>query len=265
MLNQIMCCALVLLCVACGKGGSQNTYAEPVQLPTQPARPPATATPPAVVSRDDFAQISNLLPTMYYVPQEKNVSCKGKYGGQTFNGTERMNLRDMAGVVLANVCTRFYKFAQMEGSAILSNRGEGEVAINFAGRVAGEIRFHAVDRCVFGEGVKKDLCLLPYHTIAADNTVHKIGDIIYVPKADGLRLPDGSIHEGFFIVRDTGGAFNGIGSQRVDLFTGIDPDYDNAFLKAGFNHTTPMSAFKIRGKSAEVIKLRLKDKFDDLY
>ena len=39
-------------------------------------------------------------------------------------------------------------------------------------------------------------------------------------KARGIRLPDGTIHDGYFIVRDTGGAFHGIGTLMIDLFTG---------------------------------------------
>jgi hypothetical protein len=57
----------------------------------------------------------------------------------------------------------------------------------------------------------------------------------------------------------------GIGAQRVDLFTGLDPDFNNVFLRAGFNHTRPMDAYKVQGESAEFIKQRLKDRFGELY
>jgi 3D (Asp-Asp-Asp) domain-containing protein len=222
---------------------------------------------PEQVNPTDSQKISNLLPTTYFVPQEKNISCVGQYGGTgpVYNGKEKSQILELDGSLIATVCTRFLRYLNMEGSAILKDRGHGEVAINYSGVVGSQKRFHALDRCSFGEGTRRDLCLLPYHTLAADNKVHKIGDVIYVPKADGIVLPDGSIHEGFFIVRDTGGAFTGVGGQRVDMFTGTDPDNDNKFREAGFQKTNPLEAYKISGASAEAIKLRLKDKFEELY
>jgi 3D (Asp-Asp-Asp) domain-containing protein len=215
----------------------------------------------------DYKKISNLLPTTYFVPQEKDISCKGQYSnsGPVYKGTEKTKIQELDGTVIATVCTRFFKYLAMEGSAVLTDRGHGEVAVNYSGAVGATKRFHALDRCTFGEGTKRDLCLLPYHTLAADNNIHKIGDIIFIPKAVGLVLEDGSKHEGFFIVRDTGGAFRGAGAQRVDMFTGTDPDNDNAFREAGFDRRNPMEAFKVNGDSAEVIKLKLKEKFGELY
>ena len=218
---------------------------------------------PSQVNPVDSQKISSLLPTTYFLPQEKNISCVGQYGGNgtVYTGKEKSQILELDGSLIATVCTRFYRYLTMEGSAVLKN----QIAINYSGVVGNQKRFHALDRCAFGEGTRKDLCLLPYHSLAADNKVHKIGDVIYIPKADGIVLPDGSIHEGFFIVRDTGGAFTGVGGQRVDMFTGTDPDNNNKFREAGFERTRPLEAFKINGASAEAIKLRLKDKFEELY
>lgn len=260
MLRSILWLSLILL-FACGKKESSNS-----PMTRMPERQtPNAEVDPQGVDPDDVVEIADLLPTMYYAPQEKEVSCKGSYGGSIYNGTEETKLMTLKGETIAVVCTRFYRFLLMEGTGILKNRGNGEIRVNYGGKVNGQIRYHVLGRCTLGEGVRKDLCLLPYHTIAADNKVHKIGDIIYVPKAEGLKLPDGSIHNGYFIVRDTGGAFNGVGAQRVDLFTGMDPDYDNVFLRAGFHHKKPMKAFKISGESASYIKSLLKNQFGDLY
>lgn len=261
MLRSFLWCFLVLL-VACGKNNSSQSPAA-TQPPTR--QTPPIEVDPVGVDPKDIVKIADLLPTMYYVPQEKTVGCSGSYGGNSYNGSEKTSVLNLKGVSIAVVCTRFYRFLLMEGTAILKNRGAGEIAVNYGGKVNGQNRYHVLGRCILGEGVRRDLCLLPYHTIAADNKVHKIGDIIYVPKAEGLRLPDGSIHNGYFIVRDTGGAFNGVGDQRVDLFTGLDPDYDNVFSRAGFHHKKPMQAFKITGDSATHIKQLLQDKFGDLY
>ncbi len=220
---------------------------------------------PADVYQRDMNQIPDILPTMYYTPNEADIKCKGRYGKRNFKGTEKTRLLTPEGKLIATVCSRFAYTLLMEGSAVLKDRGQGKRAVNYGGKVRGSARYNYVNRCKYGEGIRRNLCLLPYHTIAADNKVHKVNEIIYVPAAKGIELPDGTLHGGFFIVRDTGGAFNGIGSQRVDMFTGTDPDFRNAFQQAGFHHKRPLDAFKIKGDSAENIRQRLREKFGDLY
>lgn len=254
----------VLALTSCGKSESSDNKTLPPQeeertIPTVPAEPPVDVDPADVV------KINDLLPTMYYTAEEDKVACKGKYGSTTYNGTEKSKIRDVEGKTIATVCTRFYRVLLMEGSAILKDRGEGKVGVNYSLKIGEDRRYHKLGRCALGEGVKRDLCLLPYHTLASDNTIHAIGEIIYIPGAVGLQLPDGTLHDGYFIVRDTGSAFTGIGAQRVDMFTGLDPDNDNVFSRAGFHHKKPMGAFKINGNSAELVKEKLKLKFGDLY
>lgn len=246
----------LLALVSCGKHSSTHQILE-VQDSYIDA--------PQEIDSHDVRKLSTLLPTTYYVPQEKQISCSGKYGNVTYNGSEKSDIHELNGSLIATVCTKFYKTLLMEGTAILQDRGLGEQAINYSGVVGGEKRFHVLDRCTYGEGIKRDLCLLPYHTLATDNKAHQPGDIIYIPKAHGLRLPDGSVHEGYFIVRDTGGAFNGIGPRRVDMFTGTEPDSNNVFSRAGFHKQNPLPAFKVQGASADIIKQRLKDRFGSLY
>jgi 3D (Asp-Asp-Asp) domain-containing protein len=251
----------LLLLVACGKDpGSKSSLRGPERHPSKPPLDTEVEPDPRV-NPEDVKKIADLLPTMYYIAEEAKVNCKGKYGNATYNGTEKSKVRTMDGQVIATVCTRFYKVLMMEGSAVLRNN----ISVNYSGIVDGEKRFHKLDRCIYGEGVERDLCLLPYHTLATDNKVHQIGDILFVPKAVGLLLPDGTKHEGYFIVRDTGKAFEGIGAQRVDMFTGLDPDYSNVFQKAGFHHKNPMEAFKVSGPSADVVKDNLRAKFGTLY
>lgn len=260
---KMILCLILLSSAACSKNNSDS----PVLPETKetPQFPDHTEGPEEIPSREvderDVVSINELLPTMYYVPQEKLVSCKGRYGGRQFSGKERTVIRNLSGAPIATVCTRFYRFITMEGTGILRNGR----TINVSGKVNGSHRFHYTSRCQMGEGIAQDLCLLPYHTIAADNRVHAVGEIIYIPAAKGIVLPDGTSHEGYFIVRDTGSAFTGIGAQRVDLFVGLDLDYRNAFQAAGFHHKNPLEAFKIYGESAEIIKERLKAKFPELF
>jgi hypothetical protein len=130
--------------------------------------------PPIIVNESDLQTLPDLLPTTYFTAKESEISCRGRYGrrGPLYRGTEKTALQEMDGTVIATVCTRFYKVLAMEGSAILKDRGQGEMAINYSGKVRKKPRFHRLGKCSFGEGVQRDLCLLPYHTLAADNKVH---------------------------------------------------------------------------------------------
>lgn len=225
----------------------------------------AEAQIPSGFKPKDFRLIPSLQPTTYYIAQESKTSCSGRYRGVNYTGSEKTRLLELDGSFIATVCTRFYKVLAMEGSAVLKNRGAGKFAVNYSGVKKKQVRFHVLDRCAFGEGVKKDLCLLPYHSLAADLSVHKVGDILYIPKARGLRLPDGSLHDGFFIIRDTGSAFRGIGGRRIDMFTGTAPDNDNLFLNAGFDRRRSMKAYKVRGITAEQIREDLEQRFPSIY
>ncbi len=268
--HTLMLVLLLTSLTACGQSNNGSSGAERIPRPSIPDQeqdetPDAPPTTPPRVRPEELAEIAELKPTMYYVAQEEKVNCRGRYRSVDYVGTEKSNILDPEGRTIATVCTRFLKTLDMEGTGILKDRGAGKVTVNYATRINGQIRYHAVKKCVYGEGVRRDLCLLPYHTIASDNKVHKIDEIIYIPRAEGIELPDGTLHEGYFIVRDTGGAFDGIGAQRIDLFTGLDPDNNNAFFNAGFNHNTPMEAFKVRGESAEIIKKRLQERFGEIY
>lgn len=261
---KLILCLLLLSSIACSKNNTDNpTLPERKEVPQFPeTNSDEDTTVIREIDERDVVAIPDLLPTMYYTPEEAKVNCKGRYGRTNYNGKERTSIRTMSGKVITTVCTRFYRILVMEGSAVLKNG----MTINYSGKASnGSYRFHITDRCIYGEGIGRDNCLLPYHTIAGDKKVHFVGEIIYIPAAKGILLPDGTQHDGYFIVRDTGGAFNDIGSSRVDLFVGLDPDYSNAFQRAGFHHKKRLEAFKIEGASADVVKEQLRAKFPEIF
>ncbi len=213
-----------------------------------------------IINSNDAKEIKPLLPTTYYIADEEKTSCVGPYGQHTYDGSEISEIKTPNNELIAKTCTRFFKVLCMEGTGILRDRGQGRQTINWAG----DKRFIIMDKCTYGLGVDY-LCLLPYHTIAADLSEHKVNDIIFVPRTKGLILPDGSTHNGIFVVRDTGGAFRGIGPQRVDFFIANESDSSNVFKRAGFHHKKPEKAYKLSGESkVSAIKL-LKEKFPLLY
>ncbi|OYW35740.1 MAG: hypothetical protein B7Z42_13980, partial [Brevundimonas sp. 12-68-7] len=54
-------------------------------------------------------------------------------------------------------------------------------------------------------------------TIATDPRVIPRRTRVFIRETVGIRLPDGTVHDGYWYASDTGGAIRG---QRVDLYTG---------------------------------------------
>ena len=61
--------------------------------------------------------------------------------------------------------------------------------------------------------------VVPMRTVAVDRAIVSRRTIIYIKETVGLRMADGSLHDGYWYVSDTGG---GIRGSRIDLFTGHD-------------------------------------------
>lgn len=266
----------LLLIVSCNGGDGDSNRSSDSRVPDQTSRPndqdqrepdrPQDDVPTRIVlDPADMESLPKLKPTTYYVAKEEDTDCRGKYRGVVYNGAELTTLRDVNGKELARVCTKFYKVLLMEGTAVLNDRGLGRFTLNYAKKVNGTHRFVEMDKCVFGEGVKKNLCLIPFHTLAADMTAYNVGDVVYIPDAVDIVLPDGSLHDGFFLVRDTGGAFKGKGLERIDMFTGFQTDKENVFLRAGFHRGNPKKAYRITGKSKQKISARFKSEFPEIF
>lgn len=187
---------------------------------------------------------SQLTPTIYYIKTiDPNQSCDSK-----------KSIYSVEGKVIATVCKEAYNHCVIEGTCALLKKGtktqltdelsSGSSAapsvdfqvINYIKMKDGRPVFSVVDedKCPWGLGVSA-ICLDPYFTVAADLKFHKAGDVIFVDKLKGTKLPTGEIHDGFLIVRDKGGAIDG--KDRFDFYTGILPyrDERNPFTALGLN------------------------------
>jgi 3D (Asp-Asp-Asp) domain-containing protein len=54
-------------------------------------------------------------------------------------------------------------------------------------------------------------------TVAVDINLIPKRSILFIKETVGMKLPDGSVHDGYWYASDTGGAIKG---QRIDLYTG---------------------------------------------
>lgn len=227
---------------------------------TKTTAAPVTTTTIKLKTRDMVA-LPKLLPTQYHIANEEKTSCKGKYRRKRYSGRERTKLMTPGGTKIATVCSRFAAVLAMEGTGVLS-KDKGGITLNWAGNY----RYKVMKRCTSGLGVK-GLCLLPFHTLAADNKVHRPGDIIYIPfvKEAKITLPDGTLHSGIFQVRDTGGAFNGVGLKRVDMFVDSQNDSQNVFQNKKIHKPNSFTAYKLIDESKDQAIKYLREKFPALY
>ena len=56
-------------------------------------------------------------------------------------------------------------------------------------------------------------------TAAVDRKLIPKGSILFIRETVGVKMPDGSKHDGYWYASDTGGAIKG---KRIDLFTGFN-------------------------------------------
>ena len=219
--------------------------------------PIVTATPlpvPEDVKKEDLffageiAEVGKITPTIYnfaIVDDDKKV-CKK---------TDKTDLAGTGGAVYMQVCKHTVAVCGEEGSCTIIKGGEA-YAVNVTQKVRGQDLFYDISRggCQYGYGVK-DICLDPFYTVAADLSIYKPGDVIYVPGVLGLKLPNGQKHDGFFIVRDRGRGIKGRG--RFDFFSGYYPwsHGQNPLNKMGLSDVgTRIPYYKVVGPRAALIR-----------
>ena len=58
---------------------------------------------------------------------------------------------------------------------------------------------------------------IPMRTMAVDPRYIPRRTRLFIPETVGMRMPDGTVHDGYWYASDTGGAIKG---QKIDLYTG---------------------------------------------
>lgn len=147
-------------------------------------------------------------------------------------------LQDENRKTLAKVPCEFKKHCDMQGVCFLK-KGHQLVGYNFIKKKRGVEVYAEVDssRCPYGYGVwskehNRSVCMDPYRSVAADNRYHKTGTVLFFPALKGLELPDNTVHDGYMVVRSTGGAIKG--KDRFDFYTGLceNPEVKSMLCKS---------------------------------
>lgn len=176
-----------------------------------------------------YRKIGDLKPTFYWVAMEK-PSSKPK----------NRALKNLQGDVIRWVDEAFFKEIRMEGTGMTTDG----VCINYDARVTlpdgtKEIRWVICGReAPYGYGLDRRV-LVPFRSLAVDPTVVPMDSKIYIPKAKGIKLPDGSVHDGYFSAIDIGAA---IQNKRIDIFTAYG-DQSAVFKNAGVTNMTALEVF----------------------
>lgn len=169
-------------------------------------------------------KIGDLKPTFYWVALEEN------------DGQPRDKpLKDKDGNVMVHVSAKFLAGLKMEGTGKFL---DGRI-INFHVRVDGEIRWRwCPPSAPYGYGLE-DYILKPFRSVAVDPNVVPIPSKIFIPAAVGMRLPDGSVHDGYFEAIDIGAA---IQNKRIDMFTAYG-DQSIVFRRHGITNMKPLEVY----------------------
>lgn len=195
--------------------------------------------------------------TMYYVETftERDVN--------QCDDASKVNIVDRKDRLLVRACKRVFNSCLMEGTCFVSIAQKMQM-LNYDGRLQNVSRFKVItnSECKFGHGATTDknqtykrMCVDPFYSVAADLQIYKLGDVIYLPAVRGLVLPNGQIHDGYFIVRDNGGGVDGYG--RFDFFTGFftTKNSQNPFLALRLHDEQSFPEyFQIDGAEADRVR-----------
>ena len=81
-------------------------------------------------------------------------------------------------------------------------------------------------------------------TAAVDKTLIPKGSILFIKETVGLRMPDGSKHDGYWYASDSGSAIKG---KRIDLFTGYSAASMNPLQALNLANLTAVKVGDFKG------------------
>jgi 3D (Asp-Asp-Asp) domain-containing protein len=81
-------------------------------------------------------------------------------------------------------------------------------------------------------------------TVAVDKNLIPKGSVLFIKETVGLRMPDGSTHDGYWYASDTGGAIKG---KRIDLFTGFSASSMNPLRALNLASLTAVKVGDFKG------------------
>jgi 3D (Asp-Asp-Asp) domain-containing protein len=81
-------------------------------------------------------------------------------------------------------------------------------------------------------------------TAAVDKNLIPRHSVLFIKETVGLKMPDGSTHDGYWYASDTGGAIQG---KRIDLFTGFSSASMNPLRALNLKNLTAVKVGEFKG------------------
>jgi 3D (Asp-Asp-Asp) domain-containing protein len=230
-----------LLVTGCGQGSGyrlRDQASEDPEYTDFTDLPDPSATSVADTSTNDNSKGNTKTPTgigigtAYYLPI---FGDQNKCGASGF-----AYIKDKKDRIYATICKAQVQDCRMQGSCYYVADGHStlfsfdeDVTFSVPGqeKKVKQPRFMVnpkASQCPQGV-TRGGICLDPYRSVAADLKIYKLGDVIFVPKLQGQKLPNGETHDGYLIVRDAGGAIKGV--DRFDFYIGFDDYHGHLFSK----------------------------------
>ena len=139
--------------------------------------------------------------------------------------------RTRTGEVLHQTSKQFLAVAAMQGTAQLS---DGRILmIDGRGKAAPRWKVSPHDYAVGFSGCR----LVPFRSVAVDKRVVPLGSELIIEETRGMKLPDGTVHDGTWYAADTGGR---IRNNRIDLFVGAGKGPLSIPMEHGIGHLKPL-------------------------
>lgn len=197
-----------------------------------------------------------ITPTIYYIADYSDID-----NSKCIDAVDINFLKSKNNVEKIKLCKEVYRNCKMQGSCFIDYNSQ-KTMINYHKKINdGLVQFMLVDRslCKHGMGDTNDgiqsfkmMCLDPFYSVAADTSIYPLGTVIYIQAIRGTALPDGSTHDGYFIVRDSGGNIEGRG--RFDFFTGhLGLKKNNPFYDLGLGGESNFDYQVVSKSEAEVV------------
>jgi 3D (Asp-Asp-Asp) domain-containing protein len=81
-------------------------------------------------------------------------------------------------------------------------------------------------------------------TVAVDRTLIPKRSVLFIKETVGMKMPDGSLHDGYWYASDTGG---GVKGKHIDFFTGIGAGSMNAMKALNLATLTAIKVGDFKG------------------
>ncbi|MDD2717655.1 MAG: 3D domain-containing protein [Candidatus Wallbacteria bacterium] len=197
-----------------------------------PVLPAKESSNPLYANLSRFIKIHGQIPTLYHTVEERH-----------FDDYRIQEIVDKQNRTISVCKDNFYRALCRQGSGILED--------GRAVSIVGKNQFHVLPKNCLGI-TSSGNPVIPFHTLAVDPEKMPLGSVYYIPRTRGLKLPDGSTHDGFWFAHDTGAAFRGSGQCRIDLYVG-NSEGINFMGKHGIRSFRVLQVYKVDDSTRRLI------------